>query len=325
LIDADDIRTAAQRLAGVAHRTPVFTSHTLDDLLGAQVFAKAELLQRTGSFKFRGAYNALASHASERPIKGAVAFSSGNHAQAVALASRLIEVPAVIVMPADAPAGKLAATRGYGADVVSYDRYSENPHEIAMRLAYDRGLTYIPPYDDPLIMAGQGTAAAELVEDVGALDALVVPIGGGGLVAGCAIAAHALSPGIQVWGIEPEANRDTQSSLAAGQRVSMPIAPTIADGQLVETPGELTFEVNRRALAEVQLVSDQEIVAAMTFLFERMKLVVEPSGATAVAALLAGRFEVTGMRVGVILSGGNVDAERFRELTSREQPEGSVD
>jgi threonine dehydratase len=316
VIDASDIRTAEDRLSGVVHQTPVFASSTLNELLGAEVFCKGEHLQRTGSFKFRGAYNALATSSLDGPIAGAVAFSSGNHAQAVALAARLTGVPAVIVMPNDAPEGKLAATRGYGAEIVSYDRYSEDPGDLAAGLARDRGLTFIPPYDDPLIMAGQGTAAAELIREVGPLDALVVPIGGGGLVAGCGTAAHALSPGVQVWGVEPAVNDDTRRSIAAGERVNIQIERTIADGQLVQTPGELTFEVNRRVLAGVQLVSDEEIVAAMTFLFERMKLVIEPSGSAAVAALLAGRFDVSGMRVGVILSGGNVNAARFRELTS---------
>lgn len=316
VIGIDDIRAASERLAGVTHRTPVFTSQTLDDLLGAKLFCKAESFQRTGSFKFRGAYNALAAECSRGPVAGAVAFSSGNHAQAVALAARLLAIPAVIVMPHDAPAGKLAATKGYGAEIVSYDRYSEDPGQLATELAEERGLVFVPPYDHPMVMAGQGTAAAELIADVGPLDALVVPIGGGGLIAGCGIAARALVPGIRVWGVEPEVNGDTQSSIAAGRRVTISIERTIADGQLVEIPGELTFAVNHQILADVQLVSDEEIVAAISFIFERMKLVIEPSGASALAALLAGRWDVDGMRVGVILSGGNVDAARFRELTA---------
>jgi threo-3-hydroxy-L-aspartate ammonia-lyase len=318
VIDMDDVRAAGERLRGVAHRTPVFTSQTLDGLLGAKLYCKAESFQRTGSFKFRGAYNALAAECSKRPVPGAVAFSSGNHAQAVALAARLLGIAAVIVMPHDAPAGKLAATKGYGADVVNYDRYSQDPGEIAEKLAGERGLAFVPPYDHPMVMAGQGTAAAELIAEVGDLDMLVVPIGGGGLIAGCATAAHALSPGIDVWGVEPEVNGDTQSSIAGGRRVTISIERTIADGQLVKTPGELTFAVNHRLLSGVQLVTDAEIVAAMSFLFERMKLVVEPSGATAVAALLARRWDVSDKRVGVVLSGGNVDAARFRELTSPE-------
>jgi threonine dehydratase len=318
VIEMQDILKAAERLAPVAHRTPVFTSRRLDELLGAQLFCKAESLQRTGSFKFRGAFNALATERRERSVTGAVAFSSGNHAQAVALAAHLLDLPAVIVMPHDAPAGKLAATKAYGAEVVAYDRYSENPHDLAVSLAQQRGLAFIPPYDHPMVMAGQGTAAAELLSDVGALDALVVPVGGGGLIAGCGTAAHSLSPGIEVWGVEPQANGDTQSSINAGHRVTIPITPTIADGQLVETPGELTFDVNRSVVADVQLVSDDELVAAMRFLFERMKLVIEPSGSAALAALLAGRWDVRGMRVGVILSGGNVTATRFGELTSAE-------
>jgi threo-3-hydroxy-L-aspartate ammonia-lyase len=315
VIEIDDVRAAAARLHGVAHRTPVFTSHTLNELLDAKVFCKAESFQRTGSFKFRGAYNALAAECSRGEVAGAVAFSSGNHAQAVALAARLLGIPAVIVMPQDAPASKLAATKGYGAEIVSYDRYSQNPAVLAKELAQERGLAFVPPYDHPLIMAGQGTAAAELIAEVGELDALIVPVGGGGLIAGCATAARALLPGIEVRGVEPEVNGDTHSSIAAGRRVRVPIERTIADGQLVETPGELTFAVNHRLLSGVQLVTDHEIIAAMSFLFERMKLVIEPSGATAMAAVLARRWDVAGMRVGLILSGGNVDAARFRELT----------
>ena len=318
VIEMDDIHAASERLAGVAHRTPVCTSQTLDDLLSAKLFCKAESFQRTGSFKFRGAYNALTAECSLRPIAGAVAFSSGNHAQAVAMACRLLRIPAVIVMPHDAPKGKLAATRGYGAEIVTYDRYSEDPGELAKKLAHERGLVFMPPYDHPMIMAGQGTAAAELIADVGPLDALVVPIGGGGLIAGCGTAAHGLSPGIAVWGVEPQVNDDTQRSITVGRRVTIPIRRTIADGQLVETPGELTFAVNHRVVADVQLVSDDEIITAMSFIFERMKLVIEPSGASALAALLARRWDVERMRVGVILSGGNVDTSRFRELTARE-------
>jgi threonine dehydratase len=311
VIELADVQAAARRLDGFAHRTPVFTSRTLDRLAGAQVFLKPENLQRGGAFKFRGAYNKIASL--ERPA-GVAAFSSGNHAQAVAIAAGLVGMPAVILMPEDAPAAKLEATRGYGAEVVTYDRWTQDREQLGRALALERGLELVPPYDDPLVMAGQGTAALELMEDAGELDVLVVPVGGGGLVAGCATAAKGLRPRTRVVGVEPEAGDDTRRSLAAGERIAIDVPRTIADGLQAAVPGALTFEVVRRRVDGIVTVGDGELVEAMRFAFDRLKLVLEPSGAAALAALLAGRVEAAG-RVGAVLSGGNVGVERFRELT----------
>jgi threonine dehydratase len=313
IVTVDDVREAAKRLDGIAHRTPVITSSTLDELIGAEVFVKCENFQRMGAFKFRGAYNAISRLNPEQLGRGVAAYSSGNHAQAVALACRLLGATAVILMPEDAPAAKLAATRGYGAEIVTYDRYTENREELGRRLAADRGLTLIPPYEHPHVIAGQGTTALELLEDTGRLEALVVPVGGGGLIAGCSTAAKALNPDIRVIGVEPETADDTRRSLAAGERVAIPVARTIADGLAADIPGELTFSVNRRLVDEIVLVSDDEIRAAMRLAFERLKLVVEPSGAVGIAALLAGRLAPP-PRVGVVISGGNVGVERFAEL-----------
>jgi len=309
-----DVRSAADRIAGVAHRTPVLTSRTLDERVGARVFLKAENLQRIGAFKFRGAYNAVSRLSPDQLRYGVAAYSSGNHAQAVALAARIAGTKAVILMPADAPPTKLAATRGYGAEVVTYDRYSQDRAALAKELAGERGLTLIPPYDHYDVMAGQGTVALELIEDTGPLDALLVPVGGGGLMAGCATAATALSPGIRMIGVEPAAGDDHARSLAAGERVEIDVPRTIADGQAISTPGELTFAVNRRLVDSFELVADDEIVAAMAFAFERLKIVLEPSGASALAALLAGRIRPLPERVGVVLSGGNVGLDRFVQL-----------
>ena len=295
------------------HRTPVLSSRTLDRRVGARVLLKAEPLQRTGSFKFRGAYNKVSSLSDEERERGVLAFSSGNHAQAVALAARLLGTRAMIVMPSDAPAIKLDATRGYGAEVVTYDRYAEDREAIGARLAEERGLTLVRPFDDPLVMAGQGTAALELLEDAGDLDLLLAPVGGGGLIAGCATAVKATLPGARVIGVEPEAGDDYRRSLEAGERVQIPVPETIADALRVVSPGELTFEVNSRLLDGVATVTDAELVEAMRFLFERLKLVAEPGGAAAVAALLAGKVEL-GDAVGVLVSGGNIGADRFGEL-----------
>jgi threonine dehydratase len=314
MISLDDVRAAAGRLDGVANRTPVLTSRTLDGMVGARVFCKAESFQRGGAFKFRGAYSMISSLPPERLAPGVAAYSSGNHAQAVALAAALLGAPATILMPDDAPAAKREATRGYGAEVVGYDRYAQDREALGAALAAERGLTLIPPYEHPLVMAGQGTVALELLERVPELDALLVPVGGGGLLAGCVTAAKALRPGVRVIGVEPEAGDDTRRSLAAGERVRIAVPRTIADGQQADIPGELTFEINRRLVDEVVVASDAEIVAAMRFLFDRMKLVVEPSGACALAALLAGRVAGISGNVGVVLSGGNVGADRFAEL-----------
>jgi len=312
VISLDDVRAAAARLAGVANRTPVLTSRTLDERAGTQVYVKAESFQRGGAFKFRGAYNKIALLPPEARAHGVLAYSSGNHAQAVAIAARLLGTTAAIVMPEDAPPAKLEATRGYGAEVISYDRWTQDREEIGRRLAEERGVALVRPYDDPLVMAGQGTTALELLEDVPDLDVLVVPVGGGGLIAGCATAAKAVRAGIRVVGVEPEAGDDTRRSLATGERVRIDVPRTIADGLQAAEPGELTFEVNRRLLDDVVTVSDEEIVEAMAFLFDRMKLVTEPSGAVGVAALLAGR---TGPgRTGVVISGGNVGVARFAAL-----------
>jgi threonine dehydratase len=314
MISIDDVRAAAARLDGIANRTPVFTSRTLDERVGSPVHLKAECFQRGGAFKFRGAYNKISSLPTGVRARGVIAYSSGNHAQAVALAARLLGTEATIVMPEDAPAAKLDATRGYGAEVVTYDRWTESREEIGSRLAAERGLELVRPYDDAFVMAGQGTAALELLADVPDLDVLVVPVSGGGLAAGCATAAKAIRPEIRVVGVEPEAGDDTRRSLAAGERIRIDVPRTIADGLQSTAPGELTFEVNRRLLEEVVTVDDETIVDAMAFLFDRLKLVTEPSGAIGVAALLAGRIETRGGRTGVIVSGGNVGAERFAEL-----------
>jgi threonine dehydratase len=309
----DDVRAAAERLRGVAHRTPVVTSATLDERIGARVVLKAENLQRIGAFKFRGAYNKVAQLTPEQRQGGVVAFSSGNHAQGVALAAKLLGVPAAIVMPSDAPAAKLAATAGYGADVITYDRERMNRAELAASIANERGATLVAPYDDAAIIAGQGTVALELIEDAGPLDVLLVPLGGGGLLAGCSLAAAALSPGVRIYGVEPEAGDDWVRSWREDRIVSIPVPKTIADGQQTQAPGELTWPIVRSLAAGALTVSDDEIRAAMRFAFERLKLVVEPSGASAFAALLAGKVDVRGARVGVVLSGGNVDPAVFAQ------------
>jgi threo-3-hydroxy-L-aspartate ammonia-lyase len=306
VIELEDVQAAAQRIAGVAHRTPLLTSRTL----GENVFLKAECFQRGGAFKFRGAYNKLSTLPPRRDV---IAYSSGNHAQAVALAARLRSVRATIVMPEDAPTAKLEATRGYGADVVTYDRWTENREEIGVRLAAERGLELVKPYDDPEIMAGQGTLALEALEDLPELDTLVAPVSGGGLIAGCATALKALRPGARVIGVEPAAGDDHGRSKAAGERVRVDIPRTIADGLGAPEPGELTWEVNRTLVDEFVSVDDAEIVEAMRFLFDRMKIVVEPSGAVGVAALLQGRIP-RGSTILIVISGGNVGADRFAEL-----------
>jgi threonine dehydratase len=313
-----DVRAAAQHLNGVAHRTPVVRSRTLDLRCGARLFVKCENLQRMGAFKFRGAYNFLESLSPSERMRGVVAFSSGNHAQGVALAARLLGVPATIVMPTDAPAVKLAATREYGAEVVFYERERSHREEIAQAVADERGATLVPPFDDPRIVAGAGTAGLELLEEAGDLDAIVVPVGGGGLMGGTAIAAHGIDRDIALYGVEPKAGDDFAQSLARGERVTIPVPKTIADGLQTTAPGELTFAIAREHVRAVVSVSDDELCDAMRFAFERMKLVIEPSGAAALAALLHHRIpELAGKRVGAIVSGGNIDPARYAELIQR--------
>lgn len=310
-----DVEQAAGRIEGIAHRTPVLTSTTLDRQLGCSTFLKAENFQRGGAFKFRGAYNKVASLSDSERAAGVMAYSSGNHAQAVALAASLHGAPVTILMPEDAPASKIAATRGYGAEVVTYDRYTQDRVALGEELARERGAALVPPYDDPLIIAGQGTAAMELIEDVGALDLLLVPVGGGGLISGTATAAAALSPATRVIGVEPEAGDDTRQSLEAGSRIGIAVPRTIADGLQGDIPGRLTFPIVQKLVDRIVTVTDAQIVDAMVFLHDRMKIVVEPSGAVGMAALLSGTVDLDGAkRVGVLISGGNVGAARFAEL-----------
>jgi threo-3-hydroxy-L-aspartate ammonia-lyase len=309
-ISIADVRAAAERIAPLAHRTPLLRSRTLDARVGAPVALKAENLQRAGAFKFRGACNAVAAL---RP-DGVCSVSSGNHAQALALAAREHGTHATILMPRDAPASKRAATEGYGAEVLEFDRYSEDRDALVRELAAERGLTLVHPYDEPLVMAGQGTVGLELAAEVDDLDVVLVPCGGGGLLSGVATAIKALHPAARIVGVEPQASDDTARSLRAGERVRVEVSRTIADGQQLPTPGERTWPVIRALVDDVVTVSDAEIVDAMRLLFERMKVVAEPSGATALAALLAGRVELRAGTVGVVISGGNVDAARFAAL-----------
>jgi threo-3-hydroxy-L-aspartate ammonia-lyase len=309
-----DVETAARRLKGHAHRTPVLTSQSLDSGLGAAVFLKCENFQRMGAFKFRGAFNALSSLDETARARGVIAFSSGNHAQAVALAARLLGIRATIVMPRDAPAAKLEATRGYGGHVVIYDRYKESREAIAQRLAEESGGTVIPPFDHPEVIAGQGTAAAELIAECGTLDSLFVPLGGGGLLAGSILAAEAMLPACKVYGVEPEAGNDGQQSFRQGSIVRIDVPRTIADGAQTQSLGSLTFEIIRRRAADVLTAADDELIECMRFLAERMKIIVEPTGCLGLAAVLSRRAELAGQRVGIILSGGNVDAARFAEF-----------
>jgi threonine dehydratase len=315
MVELDDVLRAARRLEGVVHRTPVLTSKTLDADVGANVLMKAEALQRVGAFKLRGAYNKLAATDPEIRSRGVLAFSSGNHAQGVALAAALHRIHATILMPADAPASKLEATLGYGAELITYDRAGEDREAIGRRLADERGLTLVHPYDDPLVIAGQGTATLELVQDTGPVDVLLAPVGGGGLLAGASTVVRALCPDVRVYGVEPEQAADTKLSFEAGERVEIPFPETIADALMSTMPGALTFPINRERVDAILTVSEDEIVSAMRFAFERMKLVVEPGGAVGLAALLAGKVPLDdAARVGLILSGGNVDPEQFARL-----------
>ncbi|MGH9368841.1 MAG: pyridoxal-phosphate dependent enzyme [Thermoanaerobaculia bacterium] len=311
MIPFSEIEAARRRLAGIAHRTPVLSSRQFDEASGASVFFKAENLQRAGAFKFRGAYNKVKAELERRSFGEVVAYSSGNHAQAVALVSKLLGLRATLVMPKDAPASKLAATRGYGAEVVLYDRYTEKRDEIGQSLVRERGAVLVPPFDDPLVMAGQGTAAAELLEMVPDLDVLLVPVSGGGLIAGCASAAKRLRPSIEIYGVEPVTADDTAQSLRKGERVEIPVPRTIADGLQVPCPGALTFPIIQETVRDILLVSDDEMIETLAWMLERMKVLVEPSGVVGAAAVRHGKADFAGRRVGVILSGGNLDRARL--------------
>lgn len=309
-----DVVAAAGRIAGHAHKTPVLTSRTVDEEFGAQVFFKCENLQRVGAFKFRGAFNALSRFSPAQRRAGVVAFSSGNHAQAIALSARLLGIPATIVMPHDAPAAKVAATRGYGGQVVVYDRYQDDREQIGRELAEQHGLTLVPPYDHPDVLAGQGTAAKELFEEVGTLDAFFAPLGGGGLLSGCALATRALAPSCQVYGVEPEAGNDGQRSFRSGAIVHIDTPQTIADGAQTQHLGQLTFPIIRRDVTDVLTATDGQLVECMAFLASRMKLLVEPTGCLGFAAAREMKATLRGKRVGILLSGGNVDLARFCSL-----------
>ena len=311
----DDVRAAARRLGNRIHRTPVIASQSFDDASGFQVFFKCENLQRAGAFKIRGALNKLLTLTPAERARGVVAFSSGNHAQGVALAARMVGTTAVVCMPKDAPPLKVEATRNYGAEIVVYDRQTEDREKVARAIMERTGRVLVPPFDDYAIMAGQGTAALELLEDVPSLDALLTPVGGGGLMAGCSTVARALFPGLQVFGVETETANDTYLSFRRGERVTIPPPPTIADGIRLTTPGALTFPILQRHLTDVVLVSDEEVRTAVRFLALRARIVVEPTGAVPAAAVLSGRLPLArGARVGVVLSGGNIEPSLLIEI-----------
>ncbi|MET0983284.1 MAG: threo-3-hydroxy-L-aspartate ammonia-lyase [Telluria sp.] len=311
-----DVEQAAARLLGAAHRTPVLTSSTANARTGAELFFKCENYQRMGAFKFRGAFNAIARFTDAQRAAGVLTFSSGNHAQAIALSARLAGIRATIIMPQDAPALKVQATKEYGGEVLFYDRYTENREEIARRLAEERGMTLVPPYDHPDVICGQGTAAMELFQDTGPLDVLLVPLGGGGLLAGSALAASGLAPACRVIGVEPEAGDDGRQSLRKGEIVHIGVPATIADGAMVTHVGEHNFEVIRRRVDDIVTVSDAQLVETMKFFAERMKMMVEPTGCLGAAAALHGAYPVAGKRVGILISGGNVDLSRFAALVA---------
>lgn len=310
----DDVVAASERIKGHAHQTPVMTSRTADEALGARVFFKCENFQRMGAFKFRGAFNALSKFSAEQKRAGVVTFSSGNHAQAIALSAKILGVPATIVMPQDAPAAKVAATKGYGGNVVTYDRYTEDREQIGRELAEKQGLTLIPPYDHPDVLSGQGTATKELFEEIGDLDALFVPLGGGGLLSGAALATGALAPHCKLYGVEPEAGNDGQRSFRTGSIVHIDTPRTIADGAQTQHLGQVTFPIIQRDVDDILTASDAELVECMSFMAERMKLVVEPTGCLGFAAARQMKAELQGKRIGVLVSGGNVDMARFANL-----------
>ena len=317
-ISFDDVVLAHQRIAGAIHRTPVLTSATANALTGANLFFKCENFQRMGAFKMRGAYNAISRMTPAERERGVITFSSGNHAQAIALSARLLGSHAVIVMPHDAPAIKLAATRGYGGEVILYDRYTEDRDAIGRRLSEERGLTLIPPYDHPHVMAGQGTTAKELIEEVGDLDVLVTPLGGGGLLSGCAVATRAMSPHCSIYGVEPEAGNDGQQSFRSGTLVRIDTPDTLADGAQTQQLGNHTFPVLREYVDDIVTASDAELVETMKFFASRMKMIVEPTGCLAAAAVMNNKLDIRGKRVGIVISGGNVDLARFARLTGGE-------
>ncbi|CAK7024463.1 L-threonine dehydratase catabolic TdcB [Saezia sanguinis] len=310
----DDVVLAAKRLRGHAHRTPVLSSSTANRDVNAQIFFKCENLQRMGAFKFRGAFNALSNLSDEQRRAGVVAFSSGNHAQAVALAGRLLGIETTIVMPEDAPHSKMEATRGYGATVITYDRYTQDREEITRKLADEKGAVVIPPYDHPDVIAGQGTAAKELLEKVGPLDVIITPLGGGGLLSGTALAARALAPNIQVFGVEPEAGNDGQQSFRSGSIVHIDTPKTIADGAQTQHLGQYTYNIIKRDVNDIFTATDDELVDCMRFFAERMKLIVEPTGCLGLAAVRKMKDQLKGLRIGVIISGGNIDIQRFSSL-----------
>ena len=310
----DDVAAAAERIKGHAHKTPVMTSRTVDDEFGAQVFFKCENLQRMGAFKFRGAFNALSKFSPEQRKAGVVAFSSGNHAQAIALSAKLLGIPATIIMPHDAPAAKVAATKGYGGNVVIYDRYKEDREQIGRDLAEKHNLTLIPPYDHPDVLCGQGTAAKELFEEVGPLDAFFVPLGGGGLLSGSALATRALAPACKLYGVEPEAGNDGQRSFRSGSIVHIDTPVTIADGAQTQHLGNITFPIIRRDVNDILTATDAELVDCMAFMASRMKLIVEPTGCLGFAAARQMKDQLKGKRIGVLVSGGNVDMARLASL-----------
>ena len=314
MIDYSDVVRAAGRIDGIAHRTPVLTSRTADKLTGAQLYFKCENFQRMGAFKFRGAYNAIARFTDEQRRAGVLTYSSGNHAQAIALSASLVGIGSTIIMPHDAPALKVEATRQYGGEVIMYDRYKENREEIGRRLAQERGMTLIPPYDHPDVICGQGTAAKELFDEVGQLDVLLVCLGGGGLLAGSALSARSLSPACKVVGVEPELGNDGQQSLRKGEVVHIDVPDTIADGAKVTHVGEHNFAVMQKMVDDIVTVCDAQLVATMRFFAERMKMVVEPTGCLAAAAALHGAFDLKDRKVGILVSGGNVDLSAFARM-----------
>ena len=314
LPDYSDVAAAAERIADYANKTPVITSRTVNDEFGAEVFFKCENFQRMGAFKFRGAMNALRQFTPEQRAAGVVTFSSGNHAQAIALSAKLLGIPATIIMPHDAPAAKVAATKGYGGNVVIYDRYTEDREKIGRELAEKQGLTLIPPYDHPHVIAGQGTATKELIEEVGQLDVLFVCLGGGGLLSGSSLAARHLSPDCIIYGVEPEAGNDGQQSFRSGKIVHIDTPKTIADGAQTQHLGNITFPIIQRNVHDILTVSDDELVASMKFIAERMKIVVEPTGCLGFAAARARKAELRGKKIGIIISGGNVDISRYSEF-----------